>query len=397
MKWTPRGESRPETLPEPAAGGVSRTIYLVTTAGHPNYGDEVIVRGWLRLLAEREPGAEVWVDCPNPGPAAALLHGEHPRVRFTDTLYRLCWEAPSDDPRDVGEFVTKTLEDPGAAPRWIAGIDIARSADVVHVVGGGYINSVWPRHVGLVAAAAWLRRERGVRLGATGLGLLPVERGVAEVWTESAAAFDVLTVRDEPSLVVARAGNPRARLAIDDVFVSGMADLLAGSANDAPDTMVCVQTDMYDGDFGLVVDYVREVARRWQGPWGSVGFVECMPQVDRAIYDALRDDFPEARFYSVWEILADGLPARRGQRWISTRFHTHLLAAAAGASGIALSLNNDYYAVSHAAVVAAGSGWTLGSLDDASSAKAGGAGELPARTEELTAAARSAGAELYGW
>lgn len=396
MKWIPRGASRPETAPGPV-GGRARTVYLVTTAGHPNYGDEIVVRGWLRLLAEREPDADVWVDCPNPGPAAALLHGEHPRVQFTDTLYRLCWEAPSDDPVEVAEFVTRTLEDPGAAPRWVAGIDVARSADVVHILGGGYINSVWPRHAGLVAAAAWLGRERGARLGATGLGLLPVERGVAEVWTANAPAFDVLTVRDEPSLVVAQAGNPRARLAPDDLFVSGMADLLAGSANDAPDTMICVQTDMYDGDFGRVVDYVREVARRWQGPWGTVGFVECIPWVDRAIYDALRDDFPEARFYSVWEILADGFPARRGQRWISSRYHPHLLAAAAGASGIALSLSSDYYEVMHASVVASGSGWVIGSPDEEPPTAAGRAGELPERADKHTATTRSDGAELYGW
>lgn len=75
--------------------------YLVGPAGHPNYGDEIITAGWLKYLAETAPDATVWVDAHSPGPAQVLLGDLHPRVRFTDTLWRLCWAAPSDDPWQV--------------------------------------------------------------------------------------------------------------------------------------------------------------------------------------------------------------------------------------------------------------------------------------------------------
>lgn len=385
---------------EPPAGRApapsGRTIYLVATSGHPNFGDELILRAWLRFLAEHEPGADVWVDCPAPGPTAALMHGEHPGLRTTDTLYRLCWEAPSDDPRDVAEFVRRALGEPGEAPRWIPGIDVLRRSDVVHMVGGGYVNDVWPRHHGLVAGVAWVAGRGAARVAATGLGLQPAGDAAREVWEASAPAFDVLTVRDEASLKVVVGGAPRATLTPDDVLLSRPSDVVASSAADAPDVMVCVQQDMLDVDFADVVGFVRRTLRGWGVREGdAVGFVECIPRVDRAIYDALRAELPEARFYSLWDLLAHGLPARPGQRWISSRYHPHLLAAQAGASGVALSVSDDYYAVKHGAVTALGSGWTLATTQTAHAAP-GGPGRLPSLRLDHAARLRTAARAIYG-
>lgn len=360
-----------------------RVIYLVTTAGHPNYGDEIIVRRWLRLLARTEPDADVWIDTPAPGPSATLFAGEHPRLRATDTLYRLCWEAPSDKPRDVAEFVRRALSEPGEAPRWIPGIELLRTVDVFHVVGGGYVNTIWPRHLGLVAAAGWMAENTRARVGATGLGLLPCTDDALDVWREAAPRFDVLTVRDAASAeLLSEVGRP-TQPAPDDVFLGGLAAAYESRARRSPDLMVCVQSDMYDGDPDRVTDYVRRVLQNWGAASTTVGFVECIPRGDRRIYDALRDEIPHARFYPLWEILAEGLPARSGQRWISSRYHPHLLAAAAGAEGIALSLSDDYYGIKHAAVTALGSGWRVASLGDAETS-AGGPGDLPARAESYS-------------
>ena len=67
----------------------ARPFYLVSTAGHPNYGDEVITRAWLDYLAERFPRSTVWLDCPHPGRAAHLfadsdvLHAPHSFPEWT--------------------------------------------------------------------------------------------------------------------------------------------------------------------------------------------------------------------------------------------------------------------------------------------------------------------------
>ncbi|WP_309235850.1 polysaccharide pyruvyl transferase family protein, partial [Amycolatopsis sp. SID8362] len=125
--------------------------YLVGPSGYPNFGDELIAATWLRYLARTEPDAEVWLDTHSPGPAQLLLGDLHPRLRCTDTLWRLCGEAPSDEPGEVAEWVRAAVADPGLAPRWDAGIDLLGRTDVLHVIGGGYLNALWPRHIGLLA------------------------------------------------------------------------------------------------------------------------------------------------------------------------------------------------------------------------------------------------------
>ncbi|NBH07994.1 polysaccharide pyruvyl transferase family protein, partial [Amycolatopsis sp. SID8362] len=128
-----------------------RVHYLVGPSGYPNFGDELIAATWLRYLARTEPDAEVWLDTHSPGPAQLLLGDLHPRLRCTDTLWRLCGEAPSDEPGEVAEWVRAAVADPGLAPRWDAGIDLLGRTDVLHVIGGGYLNALWPRHIGLLA------------------------------------------------------------------------------------------------------------------------------------------------------------------------------------------------------------------------------------------------------
>src|SRR5690606_1402475 len=163
--------------------------YLVGPAGHPHYGDALISAGSLHYLADTAPGAQVWVDTHSPGPAQVLLGDLQPRVRFTDTLCRLCWEAPSDDPWQVASWVRRAVDDPGLAPRWDRGIALLRRADVIHLLGGGYINRIWPRHIGLLAGATAAARASGARCAATGLGLFPEPDGAAELVRTTAAEF----------------------------------------------------------------------------------------------------------------------------------------------------------------------------------------------------------------
>ncbi|MEC5198472.1 polysaccharide pyruvyl transferase WcaK-like protein [Arthrobacter sp. PL16] len=65
-------------------------VYLVSVAGHPNFGDEAIVAGWLRFLARVRPNAEVVLDCPHPASARTLFQGMHPQLSVTDALWRAC-------------------------------------------------------------------------------------------------------------------------------------------------------------------------------------------------------------------------------------------------------------------------------------------------------------------
>ena len=135
----------------------ARRIYLIASTGFPNYGDELVGARWLRYLARTAPDAEVWLDSPSPGNSQLLLGGLHPNVRFVDTLFRIAWAAPSKTP--TSSSTSPPMRCASVVPRFALGVELLQSADVFHVLGGGYINSVWPRHLLLLAAGAELRRQ----------------------------------------------------------------------------------------------------------------------------------------------------------------------------------------------------------------------------------------------
>ncbi len=88
------------------------------------------------------------------------------------------------------------------------------------------------------------------------------------------------------------------------------------------------------GTDGLT-EAVSALIDQWGGIRGGedVVVVEAIPGADRLVYDRIAHRLPGAIFVPFTELWRRGLPARSGQTWVSTRFHVHLLAAAAGASG----------------------------------------------------------------
>ncbi len=333
--------------------------YLVAPAGFPNYGDDLIAAGWLRHLAEVAPEATVWVDSHSPGPAQVLLGDEHPRVRFTDTLWRLCWEAPADDQWQTAAWVQDAMHDPGLAARWHHGIELLAAADVVHLLGGGYVNRIWPRHIGLLAGAVAAVRRSGGRAAMTGHGLLPAEDDIPPLLRSLVDHFEVVDVRDNPSaeLLGIAPGVDDAFLALGpEAFITPEQ---AWPDQEPPEVMLCLQSDLVDVGAGRIAGAALSILRAWGVRPERVGVVEGIPRVDRDIYALIERELPGARFYPFADVWDKGLPVSPSQTWISTRFHMHLAAASVGAAGIALSIKPDYYATKHRSLIELGSGWTL--------------------------------------
>jgi len=347
------------------APGFGLRYYLVSPAGIPNYGDELIAATWLRYLAERAPRAEVVVDCLGAEAARRALGHLHPRVSFVSVLWKLCTSAWSTDPRHTAEAVAAAVRDPAGAPRHREGIELLRGADVVHVVGGGFVNEIWSPFTGLyagVAAAAGIGARGGrpaPRTALTGQGLWPPPGEAAGLLRALIGGFDVVDVRDEPSARFLAGADPdRPDLAGrtgDDVFL-GLGPRLYRSG-DLPRAMVSVQSLLSRVEPEPLVRSVADALKRWE--IDEVGLLECAPDQDGEVLDLARRLLPVAEVYRQSDVLAEGFPATPDQTWITTRFHPHLMAAAAGASGVALSIEPEYYATKHRSLTEGGSGWPV--------------------------------------
>jgi polysaccharide pyruvyl transferase WcaK-like protein len=335
------------------------TIYLVAPAGHPNFGDEFIVSAWLRELYRRRPHARVILDCHSPGIASILHANVHPHLTVTDTLWHLGLKCADEDE------VVEALKDTYSKPLLTTGLNLAKTADIVHVIGGGWLNDTWPHHLKVLAAAASLNATNKVM---TGQGFIPGDeiKDQLDKWLQH---FDHVAVRDEPSEALF-ANLAHVERGLDDAWLAAsdpaaVHGLGWGNADARErDFVVIAQSDL----LGIEVDELaRRIIRQLKhlGATGDdVAYVECIPEYDHKVLDLLREFDPElmehVRVVAFDELWAFGLPTREGQTWISTRFHPHLVAAARGVSGIAVSAHAGmYYTVKHASV---GSAWTITDL-----------------------------------
>lgn len=356
-------------------------IYLISPAGNPNYGDELIAAGWLRFLAETRPETDVWLDCPNPGLATELFYGMHPRLHTTNTLWRACWEASSTDPGTVMDRVAHLVKNFGS-PAYDLGFDRLRKMESIHVVGGGYLNAFWPTNAGLIAGAAAVRSVTGAKLYATGLSVIPLLTGMASDGNgviDLLRGFDHVSVRDQPSASVLN-----LPLGLDDAFLAAGPECARGLARGGADLVVCLQNDLQsEAENERVFQHARALVQAAVAEGKTVQYIEAIPGVDRPGFDALQDLISPDSFVPFVSVWRDGLPLKPNQTWLTTRFHLHFMAAAAGGTGTAISVKEGYYDVKHRSLLDLGTGWSLSGLS-----ASGGLDTRPARGPGASFAAR---------
>ena len=330
-------------------------IYLIGPSGNPNFGDEFIAAAWLKFLAKARPGTDVWLDCPQPGLAQVLFEGLHPRLRVTNTLWRLVHETAGLAPDAAAETIRARVTGLGS-PLYDLGLLKLREAETLHLIGGGFVNDTWPAHAGLVVAMQAVREMTGARLVATGQGLMPV---LSEPPTESLFAdFSHAASRDEAGALAYGILHE-----LDDAFL-GVSDEIGRNPAE-PGLYVCIQSDTVDPErFDKAVELARSAVQDAAARGTTAYYVEAIPGRDRLAYESLADLIPEERFIPFVRIWSEGLPLSAGQTWVTSRFHFHLLAAAAGGGGTAVGMKKGYYDVKHQSVAALGSGWTLALGED---------------------------------
>lgn len=367
-------------------------LYLVSAGGQPNFGDEFITRAWLDWLAEHQPNREVWLDTIEPGRASHLFRDTHPLLKTTNTL----WHATHTGPSDVEEAAARMralIRDLGS-PRYDLGLRDLRGMGSIHLLGGGYMNAIWPENFGVIEALVTLKSDFGVPIFATGQGLLPHEGPTVDRLRERLHEFDHVEARDAES---ARAfGVPHG---LDDAFLAfANARPIYAPPEGLPSTMVLVQGDIDDPEQDLRLDRAVQQFMA-EHTAGDVGFAEGIPPEDfRRAQAFVEDSAPFFPFMRIWD---EGFPAREGQSWLTTRFHFHLLAAAAGAKGTIVNARPGYYDIKHESLQELGTGWTTWEPAEDDDARGGtvpiGTNDpgFPARAKEFGLHKAELAARLY--
>lgn len=373
-------------------------IYLISWAGYPNFGDELIAAAWVNHLAKVAPTTDVWLDVREPGTVTALLRGLHPRLHVVNTLFRAMHEMDHGSVRSMQSLIADL-----GSPKYDAGLLALREAATVHLVGGGVLHRDWIENFRIVEAMRAVRELTGARLFATGQGLMPFAG-------DTLADLDHLSVRDRPSAEAAGVspGFDDAFLLAEDPRHARALGLRAGQKGEgaaavgAPrEVVVCVQSDtLAEGAFERMLDYTRAQLRRWDLPRESVRYLEAIPGEDHLGWERLRDVVAPDGFIPFQAAWDGGFSFGPHQVWLTTRFHHHLVAALHGARGVALSGKPGYYDVKHQSVVDVGSRWNVVHADGAADEEAQTVGleqlTAPGSFGEAVAAKRDEAALLYG-
>lgn len=339
------------------------TVTLIGGSGAPNYGDELIALNWLEYLRDdvgpRLASMRVHMDNNNAGNSAALFHERFAGVTFRAQIktHRMTRDAV---PLMAHLQHGLTFFDDGQWRRQqplTQALEALADSDLVHLYGGGYINSRLSPHnaylLGLLAAA---HRRFGVRVVATGQGLTPLDLEPgddAQPLVDAIHAFETFEVRDVHSARRLRelgVGGPGLVEGLDDAFLQPVR--LARETAAAPVRRLHLSSYRAGNTFEPAA--VREWLVRVAPEFDEVCYWFCCPWVEKETVADLQTLLPSLRVIDVESLLFDGVPVTRGDHMLTMRYHPHLMAARAGAGGQYVA-QNVYYQHKHQAVVAAGS------------------------------------------
>lgn len=334
---------------------MKKIVYLVSCAGRPNYGDELIVAGWLSYIYKFFPDYDVWLDCPEPGNAVALFDRYHPNIKPISTLWEMCSRINVNDAASFKDIEDKVKY--FRSPDIDLNIEIFRGADIIHVLGGGYINEKWKQNYGLLLACKALKEIKDVKMVATGLSIYPHQEfpGI-EGFDEVIDCFDVFQVRDSKTADIFNVKNFQ-----DDAFLAQKMELLGlRDHEDSVDVLCCIQKDLFESNnlnclIASLSQYLSE--KREMGL--SIGYCEAIPGEDATVFYELSQRVEGIVMHPFTDVWLKGLPVSEKTEIISTRFHHHLCGAMLGLKGVAIKIDNSYYDNKHESLLDIGTGWKI--------------------------------------
>ena len=339
-----------------------RTFCLVGACGYDNFGDEAMLRAWLRKLAEVFPGSLVHVWGFDAAGISRLHSGVPLELRPSPLLWRLAesFQAQGREPHEItpGElFAAERLPNPADRLARAELFAVLQECELVHFIGGGYLNDLWtkPQFALAVVVAALAIFDKPLVL--TGQTVGPLRASSIERFGALLRTAAEVELRDGTHYEALRACGCAVRSGADDVFLERPAAPPDKSQPRRPRCLVCVQKQFLDeSDYrALLAKLSRLIARLHAArPDLLVQTLELSPRDgDGQAYEILsrehRHRGPEFQLVKLDDLWNRTEEIFQGDNAVAigTRFHFGLYCARAGIPVVSLALN-DYYAAKHA-------------------------------------------------
>lgn len=338
--------------------------YLISTAGYPNFGDEQIVRTWLAFFLKYHPTDQITLDSPFSARSSLLFKDEFPNMNFVDTIWNLSYSGSNGGADLENTHILINLMN-GGSPRDFMGIEYMKSADEIHILGGGYFTTEileFTRTYLFFPILTYLKKiQPNIKLKANGLGLTPISSEYqTQLENRYLPLFDYVGVRDKDSATI-----KGTTLELDDVFVSRKLNAIKiNENNDNPDILLILKPIENRDQLDIFIHQLIQYLEMDENKSKTIGILEFMVPMDNWLFfEPYLNDFPELKkrlkFFGFWDIWTKGLPYKKNQEWITSRFHAHLIGSILKIKGSIFVENNKYYKTKHQSLLNLGTGWQL--------------------------------------
>lgn len=345
-----------------------KQVYLISPAGYPNLGDEWIAHIRIEQCLAESADLLVYLDCPCPDMFMYLFpkYRCHPRVRIVCINWRWYWELQQDGvwaglekidgavnstghPRTPGELLWKTqLQSDNFRPSRI------------EVLGGGYVNDMWPTHGLVLGMAVAMKARLAAELSWRQCSVMPMSNTLLFDLTSTIGEFDNISTRDAASSERLAAVFPRVQLQ-DDAVMSDLQSprpiLRKPAMTPAvrPHVYINLGRDVYSAeDFSSAFDRLVVALRPLMATHQPI-YLVANPVADHVALDRLRSIF---RNMQAWDLprLID-MTCNDNVQWlipeqstaIVSRFHLRMYLGQAGVLGRYFSMGT-YYVNKHASI-----------------------------------------------
>ena len=335
------------------------TRILIGGAGAPNYGDELILKGWLDYLSQPSRGSQAIALHENTVSICRNFHltKGHPltkRITFKNNLSLIAKSVQDLTFWEQVERGFNFMRDFGFREIGYKGINELFEASSFHLHGGGYLNDIRSDKGFFLGLVASFRKIYEVPAFGTGIGLGPFKTKCHNpaLFDEIMSHFDFFEVRDSEGFELLASLAPSARIinGIDDCFTLPVEQVFRQDSSKRRLHLSLINSHI-ESYPDSCWDWLREQASRFE----EVVFWESYPWNDREVITRVTAELPQCKIITTHD-LVHTLPAIGDEDvFITHRFHVHFAAARAGARGfyIAPSL---YYKQKHRSIVELGSG-----------------------------------------
>lgn len=226
--------------------------------------------------------------------------------------------------------------------------------DVIHLIGGGYINNLWPSNYALTAIAFLYSQEYQVPIFATGLGLLPKCNDF--VFFKLLNNFDIFDVRDIYSHQLVSASSYSG----DDVLLQLNKVI---TYDTAPSLILSLQSHLFSNQEILKKIFSTLILTKIKKSGiSNIIIIEAAPEdvvsFSRSYITKAKNLSINIVFLNAEHLIRSGMPYHINSKVISSRYHLHLIYSMLNIKGIAL-YENSYYHNKHLSVIGMGSNWPL--------------------------------------